>query len=392
VVKMKNAIKPIALATSLILVTACNSTAPINKTAATAINQEKFSQFHQYDANSNITLEYTGYGQILSASVIDLGMSDRYRITSNTTAIGTRLSSNPKPSTATEANRFYYDSYKENPKMKQALQVIQKNMADLPNKVNLSNLPKSELLAYWLNLYNVTVLNELVQQYPVKNLSKLINEEPSFFDKPRFNFNGNQYSLNDIEYNIVAPLFNNDPLLMYGYYRGYIGSPNLLNSPYTAKNVFTALTNNAVQFVNSNRGSVIDNHSTRVSSLYLEKKNYFPNFEEDLADHLQSLVIQEPDKDQVVQNLSFSIDNYDITDILGSDIPYGGGNAVVIDPSIVAVGWDTAFTTYGDNSSKVIGQVSPLRREILKKITQKYYEVNSRVEITDLPAREPENK
>ena len=89
----------------------------------------------------------------------------------------------------------------------------------------------------------------------------------------------------------MAPLFNNDPLLMYGYYRGYIGSPNLLNSPYTAKNVFTALTNNAVQFVNSNRGSVIDNHSTRVSSLYLEKKNYFPNFEEDLADHLQSLVI-----------------------------------------------------------------------------------------------------
>ena len=159
---MKSAIKPIILATSLILVTACNSTAPINKTAITAINQEKFSQFHQYDANSNITLEYTGYGQILSASVIDLGMSDRYRITSNTTAIGTRLSSNPKPSTATEANRFYYDSYKENPKMKQALQVIQKNMADLPNKVNLSNLPKSELLAYWLNLYNVTVLNELV--------------------------------------------------------------------------------------------------------------------------------------------------------------------------------------------------------------------------------------
>ena len=79
---------------------------------------------------------------------------------------------------------------------------------------------------------------------------------------------------------------------------------------YTAKNVFTALTTNAVQFVNSNRGSVIGNHSTRVSSLYLEKKNYFPNFEEDLADHLQSLVIQEPDKDQVVQNLSFSIDNY----------------------------------------------------------------------------------
>ena len=389
---MKNAIKPIVLATSLILVTACNSTTPINRTATTAINQEKFSQFHQYDEKSNITLEYTDYGQILNASVIDLGMSDRYRISQNTTKIGTRLSSNPKPSTATEANRFYYDSYKKNPQMKQDLQIVQENMADLPNKINLSNLPKSELLAYWLNLYNVTVLNELVQQYPVKNLTKLLNEEPSFFDKPRFNFNGNQYSLNDIEYNIVAPLFNNDPLLIYGYYRGYIGSPNLLDHPYTAKNVFTALTTNAVQFVNSNRGSVIGNHSTRVSSLYLEKKNYFPNFEEDLADHLQSLVIQEPDKDQVVKNLSFSIDNYDITDILGTDVEYGGGNATVADPSIVADGFDTNFVAYGKSLTKEVGHVSPLRREILQKITQKYYEANTRVEIKDLPAKESEDK
>ena len=92
---MKNAIKPIVLATSLILITACNSTAPINKTATIAINQEKFSQFHQYDEKSNITLEYTDYGQILNASVIDLGMSDRYRISNNTRKIGTRLSSNP---------------------------------------------------------------------------------------------------------------------------------------------------------------------------------------------------------------------------------------------------------------------------------------------------------
>ena len=137
-----------------------------------------------------------------------------------------------------------------------------------------------------------------------------------------------------------------------------------------------------MQFVNSNRGSVIGNHSTRD----LEKKNYFPNFEEDLADHLQSLVIQEPDKEQVVQT-SFSIDNYDITDILGSDVEYGGGNATVADPSIVAEGFDTRFVTYGANLTKEVGHVSPLRREILQKITQKYYEANTRVEIKDLPAK-----
>ncbi|WP_171039812.1 hypothetical protein [Pseudoalteromonas sp. S4488] len=52
----------------------------------------------------------------------------------------------------------------------------------------------------------------------------------------------------------------------------------------------------------------------------LATKNYYPIFEEDLAAHLQSLVIQEPDKDQVVKNLSFSLDNYEIPDILGRDV------------------------------------------------------------------------
>ncbi|QWV04476.1 hypothetical protein KQ246_13735 [Pseudoalteromonas shioyasakiensis] len=92
-----------------------------------------------------------------------------------------------------------------------------------------------------------------------------------------------------------------------------------------------------------------------------------------------------------MQNLSFSIDNYDITDILGTDVAYGGGNAVVVDPSIVALGWDKTFTTYGNHLTKA-GTVSPLRREILQKITQKYYEANTRVEIKDLPTKESEDK
>jgi hypothetical protein len=71
---------------------------------------------------------------------------------------------------------------------------------------------------------------------------------------------------------------------------------------------------------------------------------------------------------------------------------YGGGNATVADPSVIAWGWDNTFMTYGDNLTKEVGHVSPLRREILQKITQKYYEVNTRVEIKDLPAKESEDK
>ena len=77
------------------------------------------------------------------------------------------------------------------------------------------------------------------------------------------------------------------------------------------------------------------------------------------------------------------------SDILGTDVEYGGGNATVADPSIVADGFDTNFVAYGENLTKEVG---PLRREILQKITQKYYEVNTRVEIKDLPAKESEDK
>lgn len=376
------------LAVFIFILAGCKATKPVNKTTITDNNQEKFSQFHQYDESSTITLDYSDYAKILDASAINLGMSDRYNISSNTGQIGTRLARNPKPSTATESNRFFYTSYQDNPHMKKVLQQVQEKMANIPNTINLATLSKAEQLAYWLNLYSITVINALVQQYPIRNLLKLLKGKDNFFDKSRFTFNGNQYSLNDIEYNIVAPLFNNDPLIMYGFYRGYIGGPSLVTYPFTAKNVYPILKANALQFVNSNRGVVIRGHATYVSSLYLEKLNYFPNFEEDLTDHLLSLLVNQPAEQQVINKLSLSISNYNITDIIGSDPQYGGGISTVNDPSIVADGFSDSFERSGANYIKQIGHVSRLRLEILKKIAQRYFEEKGRVTITDLPDKE----
>jgi hypothetical protein len=52
-------------------------------------------------------------------------------------------------------------------------------------------------LAYWLNLYNLTIFTEFNRQYPITNLKSAM--EGGFLDKKQFTIEGQSLSLNDIQ-------------------------------------------------------------------------------------------------------------------------------------------------------------------------------------------------
>ena len=98
---------------------------------------------------------------------------------------------------------------------------------------------------------------------------------------------GVKLRLNDIQYRILAKKYDHDPLINYGLYQGIIGSPNLKNRAYTGGNVYEELTDNAVNFVNSNRGTYGKNKKAfRVSSWYKRNEVFFPDFKEDCSAHV----------------------------------------------------------------------------------------------------------
>ena len=98
---------------------------------------------------------------------------------------------------------------------------------------------------------------------------------------------GMPLSLNDIQFTILKQNYDNDPLIIYGLYQGYIGGPNIRKRAYTGADVYRSLANNAIEFTNSNRGTYSkDEKVFRVSSLYERNRVYFPDFNSDLSKHL----------------------------------------------------------------------------------------------------------
>lgn len=269
-------------------------------------------------ATANFAVDYSQYNTILEASVLELARSDRSYISYDENEQGPNLGSNR--ATDAEANRFYYEQFLDHPELTKSIAAIKSNLLSYLQNNQLSKLSNEEQTAFWLNLHNVTVINELAQRYPknTNSLSYDVADKSSFFYKKQFTYNGQALSLDDIEYKILMPLNKNNPLVMYGLYKGYIGSPNIRTQAYTANNLMPSLIDNAQEFINSNRGTNYNSKLLNVSTMYKDKKAYFNDFNNDLLAHLSLYADNDLlNKLKNKKTALFTIDNYDITDVTG---------------------------------------------------------------------------
>jgi len=276
--------------------------------------------FQGYDADSKFTINYDDLTALLRTVVVDTGRSNREVAEPRQARTGTHMKVSVKRSTVNEANRFYFETFVNNEEGQQLLQGIQKSLEKVPDEAPLKYFSRDEQLAYWLNLYNVTVLNEIVKVYPQRNLKKMLNGKKSILDKKLLTVAGVPLSLDDIQFTILKQNYNNNPLIMYGLFQGNIGGPNIRRSAYTGKDVWRALKNNAMEFVNSNRGTFGKDDSVfEVSSLYDRNRVYFPDFDSDLSSHLLTyLEGKERAELQAASVLKPDIDDWSIADLTGS--------------------------------------------------------------------------
>lgn len=292
--------------------------------------------FKGHNADSKYAINYMDYDAILKTSVLTMGRSTRAIAKKKNANIGTRLKANINKLTALEGNRFFFESYKEE-EYKQLLTQIRKSLENLPSIVPLKEFSKDEQLAYWLNLYNVTMLDEINKIYPKRKFKDIFDDDSFLYDEI-LEVSGIKLSLNDIQYKILVEKYEHDPLIIYGLYQGIIGSPNIRNRAYTGKNVYDELKANANDFINSNRGTYGNSKKAfRASSLYKRNEIFFPNFKEDLTKHLLTYLIG-PTRYKLnnAKKLKANINDWHITDIYGSERNFGGGaaanDAALLDP------------------------------------------------------------
>lgn len=348
-----------------------------------------------WDSKYNIL--YDDLTQLLKVSVIDMGRSKKKRLKSSQASIGTRMKSSRNAYTALESNRFYFEAYRDD-KSRAMLTKIRKSLEFLSQELPISSFSEKEQLAYWLNLYNVTVLEQLTQLYPIKRIEDEITDDDSFFNKKLLNISGHNISLNYIHHEILLKKFGKNKDVMYGLYQGNIGSPNIRREAYTAKQVIWQLEANATEFINSNRGVFKGKKNRlRVSRFYEQNKSLFPNFKEDLSKQLLYYAtgpIRYAIED--ASSIKTDIENWSITDLYGTSRTYGGGvnnNSAAMLNAVVAPGGAPAGTGVANPglfsdflSDKVLlyGRFSPDQIELIRKLNDQQLEQKGHVTVTDI--------
>lgn len=279
--------------------------------------------FRGFDPSSEKTVNYDVLTQWLDYLVVDIGRSDR-RSMHPRAPIGTRIAPKVKKATLLEGNRFYFESFEVNEKARQVLRDVRDSLGQIPNIAPLESFSRDEQLAYWLNLYNVTILNEIVAVYPARDLEEFLVGDNSILSKKLLTVAGISLSLNDIQYTILKENYDSNPLVLYGLYQGIIGAPNIRKEAYTGAAVYRAIEYNAREFINSNRGTNRDNGKykvQKVSSWYARNKIFFPDFNADLSAHLRKYVEgdgRERSLTKAKSTLKPVINDWTVTDLWGT--------------------------------------------------------------------------
>lgn len=265
-------------------------------------------------------IDYEIWDYALKNILVSMGPSTRQGAPRPDPVIGSRLKNGPQSRYRLEGSLVMFRFFD-----KQVIDSFTEYRQDLERVVeaqDISALPRNEQLAFWLNLHNVAMMEQIAKEWPVREPRDImIGGQP--LDEAKFiTLRGIPVSLRHIRENIVFRHWK-DPKVIYGFWRGEIGMPHLQSHAFTGANVSSLLDVAAADFVNSLRGTQKSADTLAVSALYAEVAPfYFPDFENDLRAHLAAYA-EEPvvellaKTDQTVA----SIREADIADLHGGARP-----------------------------------------------------------------------
>ncbi|MEM9932391.1 MAG: DUF547 domain-containing protein [Bacteroidota bacterium] len=133
----------------------------------------------------------------------------------------------------------------------------------LAAEIPASSWSRNEKLAYWINAYNAYTVKLIIDNYPLKSITNL--NKP--WDTKFFKLAGKSYSLNEIEHQIIRPVFK-DPRIHFAVNCASASCPKLLNEAYTASKLDSQLTAQTRSYVNNGAHNSLNGGSAQISSIF----------------------------------------------------------------------------------------------------------------------------
>lgn len=341
--------------------------------AADATGAADLSRFAEFNDDSRSRIDYSAWTDILNDVVLNVPPMDRVPEREDRITTGTRMSTANHSRYRHEANRVIYHEMSE--EYRAAISEYRAELEALPGQINFGALSSNEQLAYWFNLHNAAVIEQIMLAYPVRRIDRMTanGTDEDLFEAKILNVAGIPLSLNDIRLRIVYEQWD-DPRVIYGFFNGSIGSPEIRRTAYNGSQVWSQLDASAAEFVNALRGVDVSRRYLRVSHIYDEAREFFPNFDVDLRAHLSSYA-----NDETAEQLApggrirTNVDDWQIADMLNGSRRCTGVAGITplvsIDnrePGLVARGAQSC-STYPSNAAALIQAVRVRRMELFEQ-------------------------
>ncbi len=327
-----------------------NTVSTLSSPEATAAMDE-FGKFTPRPSRK-VKLDFERMDLLLQRGVLFTGPSLRQRAGRPDPFTGTRFIKKHTSPYRLEGNKVAYSLFDN--KQKSLIKGYLSDLEVLSNELDIASLPKNDQLAYWFNLHNLALINEISDRYPLRYPNKIKpNRDVSVYlhDAKILTVSGVKLSLRDIREKIVYANWSN-PIVIYGFHDGTLGAPGIPAIAFERDNVGRLLTENAQEFVNSLRGF----EEGKVSQFYKETAPfYFKNFEPDLRNHFKKYM--RPEVFGEVENTDRFTFHREI-DII-ADLTGGYGNNISISPLLVngsdsSVGLPAGAVEYIENRRQKI--------------------------------------
>lgn len=122
-------------------------------------------------------------------------------------------------------------------------------------KAKPSSHDKKAQLAFYINAYNATVIDSVLEQWPVKSVMKV----DGFFKKQKHPIAGKKRTLDELEHKLIRPTFE-EPRIHFVLVCAAKSCPRLRPTALTAKNLEATLDAAAKEFIpaaTSTKGSAV---------------------------------------------------------------------------------------------------------------------------------------
>lgn len=117
---------------------------------------------------------------------------------------------------------------------------------DYAAKINLKNETKDTSKAFWINVYNLAVIKNVIDNYPMKSTMDV----PGFFNENDFLIANQRLTLDDIEHTILREIFQ-DPGIHFVLVSGSNGGVQMQDHAYMPKDIDLQIKTEASKYINN---------------------------------------------------------------------------------------------------------------------------------------------